>query len=306
MMRELAVRTSVRLDDIEQCLIYWGVKEEVERRDILREHAYLLSEGNPMCVAVEERDRIVGLFICVFVSEEFYQACAEAPEPFVMRRLDAWKRSERVPLLNDKAVARANAGDGLSLMLTTFGAWDGETYDRLSIFHRLVERFVQDHRGYRLKRIFGEPANQANLDHMLAQGYVIINDYAEWHSRNGTVPPPALVAVDRETANELNDYLLGIMFDYQVPRLGLSRGEQIVLTEAIRGGTDASVADRLALSADTVRRHLRSVYDRFDVAMAGYLPPRVGTGRGPERRTRVLEYLSRHPEELRPYNKSQR
>jgi hypothetical protein len=77
-----------------------------------------------------------------------------------------------------------------------------------------------------------------------------------------------------------------------------------MLRQAILGYTDVELARRLQLALPTVKNRWRALYDRLG-RIAPELVHEVDCSsnqavRGQEKRRRLLEYLRRHPEELRP------
>ena len=91
------------------------------------------------------------------------------------------------------------------------------------------------------------------------------------------------------------------------PRLGLSLSEQRLLLAAGDGATDEELSDRLGISIHAVKMRWRMVYDRvaaclLDLADISGVDGET-RGRGKEKKHRVLEYIRKHPEELRPVSR---
>jgi len=104
---------------------------------------------------------------------------------------------------------------------------------------------------------------------------------------------------------------LGALFDYHPPMLGFNRSEQRLLSCALPGPTDEQLTEALGMSLSTVKKMWISIYRRVE----GSLPELISdsfssdtpaSGRGREKRRRLLAYLREHPEELRPVSGASR
>ena len=91
-------------------------------------------------------------------------------------------------------------------------------------------------------------------------------------------------------------------------RASFSRSEQRKLSCAVPGATDEQLAEALETSLSVVKKMWVSIYRRVE----NYLPELVAnpltsdipaSGRGREKRRRLLAYLREHPEELRPVSR---
>jgi hypothetical protein len=101
----------------------------------------------------------------------------------------------------------------------------------------------------------------------------------------------------------------GGIFDYHTPRLGFSPREQELLNHAMLDATDECLVDVLTTSLPTVKKMWVSIYHRVEdhlpALMPGSVRPELSTSRrGQEKRRRLLGYLRRHPEELRPHSRT--
>ena len=98
---------------------------------------------------------------------------------------------------------------------------------------------------------------------------------------------------------------VGALFDYHPPMLGLNRSEQRLLSCALPGATDEQLAGMLGTSLSAVKKMWVSIYRRVEDCLpeliSDPLPSDIpASGRGREKRRRLLAYLREHPEELRP------
>jgi hypothetical protein len=87
--------------------------------------------------------------------------------------------------------------------------------------------------------------------------------------------------------------------------LGFNRSEQRMLSCAVPGATDEQLAEALETSLSVVKKMWVSIYRRVEDCVpelvANSLPSDIpASGRGREKRRRLLAYLREHPEELRP------
>jgi len=123
------------------------------------------------------------------------------------------------------------------------------------------------------------------------------------------VRKPHLIGVTQKIEQEQRDSWkaswVGSLFYYHPPRCGFSRSEQRMLLMALEGGTDRELSQALSVSISTVKKMWLSVYRRMDDHLPRINPnhsqPETKTiGRGKEKKHRLLAYVRKHPEELRP------
>jgi len=156
--------------------------------------------------------------------------------------------------------------------------------------------------------VYGE----ADLERATTPGARLLTNY-EAFFRNGDVPPappgrhPYLIGTTREEALAREGTYAFAVFSYVPPRFRFTPGEQELLHHALLGRTDAELGRTLHAALATVKKRWASIYDRVasidpDLLLgAAKSVPSEGR-RGPEKRRRLLDYLRRHPEELRPVN----
>jgi len=94
------------------------------------------------------------------------------------------------------------------------------------------------------------------------------------------------------------------LFAYETPQCGFRRSEQRLLLAALRGETDQELACRLGISLSTVKKSWLSIYEQISnhLPMFSFRPFCRARGRRTRERKkqRLLAYLRKHPEELRP------
>jgi DNA-binding CsgD family transcriptional regulator len=116
---------------------------------------------------------------------------------------------------------------------------------------------------------------------------------------------PFLWVASREEAKSDAHYGLALLFEtYAPPRFALTLREQQVLSLALDGGTDTSVARTANVSKSAVKKIFRTIYAK--VARAGIIDLRADDApeqRGAETRRHLLNYVREHPQELRPYSR---
>ncbi len=98
------------------------------------------------------------------------------------------------------------------------------------------------------------------------------------------------------------------VFIYVDPRIFFSEGEQALLLEAMVGKSDSEIAITLDITVNTVYKRWKSIFARVvSSRIPGLTPPEKGDGtRRKEIRTKLVNYLWGHLEELRPYPRPDR
>lgn len=261
--------------------------------------------------------------ICLFgtsaiVRDDFLRDMKTPPHFWLGPELTARMERNESPLLTDRELREANSRGGLNLICWEAGFRpEYEAYGELQRY--MMSTFIETHRGYLWKELISTQPDRADrLDFVLktggclwdplAGGYTstLTNDLSEIVSR------PHVVGITREIElKRHNDWAgswVGALFDYHPPVLGFSPGEQRLLLSALPGGTDEQLAEILGASLPVVKKMWVSIYQRVEDclpeligdALPSDVPP---SGRGREKRRRLLAYLREHPEELRPVSR---
>ena len=134
-----------------------------------------------------------------------------------------------------------------------------------------------------------------------------VGEYRSEQLAAAGIPPeqaPCVWMARREDALTNPAYTLTLLFtSYARPIFGFTPPEQRILTLALEGRTDESIARVTGTSSATVKKRLRDVY----VKVADASPPAPSLAkpflngtRGAETRRHLLNYLRDHPEESRP------
>jgi hypothetical protein len=167
-----------------------------------------------------------------------------------------------------------------------------------------------DHRGYQIKEILKEYWDEMELPFVLSGWGRRRTDDAEFFRRRGLAVPepesrPYLIGLTRDEARGDPGDMAAPLFVYAPPRIFFSPAEQKLLTVALLGETDRQLARSLNLGLPTVKGHWRQIYARVAAVSPELLPDSAEVpperARGKEKRRPLLDYLRRHPEELRPH-----
>jgi hypothetical protein len=189
--------------------------------------------------------------------------------------------------------ARANAGEGLNLVVLNYG----------------------------VAAEFYEPGNEELLEQIRAASYECgRRNLLGWNLRSFTNEVFSRLQRDGKEMGEALGFNPRGYTDEQLDEAGIPRDKQPWLWMATRGRvleqeagmstaldgqTDESIADNQKASVATIKKRFRTIYAKVqdaaidsDAAQNGA----VGDGnRGSETRRHLLNYLRNHPAELRPY-----
>jgi hypothetical protein len=277
----------------------------------------MLADNAMLSAVIEDRDlaecsRIVALGTSVFVTDAYMREARSGNEPYLTARTIALELAGRSPILRPAAIRGANSTLGLNLLMLQYG----EARERLSPEQRIAVRykmrdtFFADHGGYQLQEILQEYWDEIELPFVLNGWGKLRTDYGDYFRGRGlAVPPPErgphLIGFTRAEARDDPGDMAASMFVYTPPRIFFSPAEQELLTCALLGETDGQLTRSLRLGLPTVKGRWRRIYARVAavspelVSDCSDVPP--DGARGKEKRRPLLEYLRRHPEELRPH-----
>jgi hypothetical protein len=280
----------------------------------------LLFSGRMQLSLVENRarplsSRIVSFSMTVFVTDDFCCKAQSTLPPYLGAQVARHYLSHELPVLNREQIARANAHEGLNVMLC-FGRLekDGLSCDQfLAVCEKQREAFHLGLNGYHVKEFLAGPIGEEELHWMLDAGARLRRDYSSYFRNNG-VPTtessqrPWLVGLKKEEAFAHPGSHLSSLFVYTPPRFCFNCSEQLLLQHALMGETSEELAASLFISPWTVKKRWRAIYERVaDVDRELLLPPVANgphaTSRGAERRRHLLYYLRQHLEELRPLSR---
>jgi hypothetical protein len=276
----------------------------------------LLERESLLSVVVEdldraECDRLTGLTVSVFFTDDFLQHAKSPPlfwiGPELIRRL----RQNDSPILDVAAIRRANSGDGLNLFV-----WeaDARAADEAEFFARateLIAAFLECHAGFRIREAITQyPFGRMLPGALRHGGWLMLAPSGEYQPVNDpdaveSAGAPFILGLTRELAVERQGSWLSTVFDYREPHLFLTPAEQRLANSALTGGTDKEIAQALAVSLSAVKKCLESIYAKASIRLPELLPDgSYGLGserrRGAEKKQRLLSYVRNHAEELRP------
>jgi hypothetical protein len=260
------------------------------------------------------RSKLCFVGVTVFVTDDFVRELKTAPLFWFGPELAKRIAQGRAVILSDKELAEANARDGLNLLV-----WEGcfqlESGGDPEVPRHVMDVFVDEHKGYRLKELI---SSQLESPERLA--WTLQSGCFLWDAENGRyadapmgeisriASTPHIVGITRDLELQRRPWgasWVGTLFDYEPPRFAFTRPEQRLLLSALSGDvTDQELAENLALSVAAIKKEWLSIYDRVAGCDANVIgdnaQPDATSKRGKEKRRRLLAYLRRHPEELRP------
>jgi hypothetical protein len=242
--------------------------------------------------------RMVGFGASVLLSSEFVDAELANPRPDINSRVMASIHSGRPVLATPREVARANSGDGVNILVLC-GTWRQQILsppDLQETQTLSVSSFVELHAGYRIRRIFQEPAAEPEKGFVRRSiEFRLVADFPEAGRE--------LFVMTRESAQGMPGSVGNILFSVRKPALRLRDSDQQLLLAALRGATDQELASGLGFSLSAVKARWRSAIARVEETMPDLVCDAVyHEGRGAQKRHRVLDYVRSHPEELRPFD----
>ncbi len=252
---------------------------------------------------------ILAFGMVVFVTDAWMAANQAGKEPYLSVRTIRQELTGPSPILRPDTIRRDNAGHGLNALHLHYVSAPLAERFQPTLDYRMRLAFVEDMRGYRLKSALIELWDEVPPHAIRGGPYPVITDYADFLQGRGEPLPmpgqrPFLLGIARQEALADFGRAVAPAFVETSSRLGFTRAEQQLLRQALLGYTDVELARRLELALPTVKNRWRALYDRlaeiapelvFDVESASN-----EAVRGQEKRRRLLEYVRRHPEELRP------
>jgi len=277
----------------------------------------LLSSGRMRLFLVENRamppgSRIVSFCATVFATDGFCREVQSTLPPYLGIQVTRRHLSRELPVLDREQAARANAGDGLNVMLC-FEGWKHAALSReqiLAVREKQSEAFHIAHSGYRMKEFVADPMGEEALQRLLDSGARLRRDYAGYLQKNALRRPessrrPWLVGLTKEEAFVNPGSHLSSFFVHTPPRFHFNRSEQRLLRHALMGKTCEELAASLFISPWTVKKRWHAIYERVANVDRELLLPfgrQVDAAtRGTEHRRHLLHYLRQHLEELRPF-----
>jgi DNA-binding CsgD family transcriptional regulator len=260
------------------------------------------------------RAHVLAFGASVFVTDAHMRQARRGYAPYLTARTIARELAGCSPILRPAAIRRANSREGLNLLLLHYGeAREGlSAEERISVRYKMRDCFIATHRGYQIQEILQEFWDELELPFILSGWGTLRADYRGYFRRAGLSRPPPergphLICISRAEAAANPGDMAAPLFVYQPPKLDFSPAEQALLGHALRGQTDSQLARSLGVALPTVKGRWRQIYARVAAVSPDLLPePDVaapGPARVKEKRRSLLDYLQRHPEELRPHQR---
>jgi len=282
----------------------------------------LQCEARVAVVAHDEENPRAGVCfagISAIVRDDFLHELKTPPHFWVGPELTRRIVGGGSPLLTGKQLREGNSLGGLNLV-----CWEGcvrSEYERNGEVQRYVmSGFIQEHRGYLWKEVISSQSwSPDHLHFILRTGGYLWDPLACGYTptlikdANEIVSKPHILgitwALELEREGKWSGSWVGALFDYHPPIIGFSRSEQRLLSCALPGVTDEHLAEILEASLPAVKKMWVSIYRRVEDYLPWLIPDPLGwdppaTGRGKEKRRRLLVYLREHPEELRPVSRA--
>ncbi|HEY7338902.1 MAG TPA: hypothetical protein VH639_28695 [Bryobacteraceae bacterium] len=275
----------------------------------------LLREDSLVAMVVEgegldrKHNAILAFGIVVFIADAWAAAAQTGEEPYLSVRTIRQELAGSSPILRPASIRRADSESGLNALHLHYAEAALSEESRAELRQRVLFAFIEYMRGYRLKLVLQELWDEVPPQAIIRGPAPVLTDYATFFQRRGEpLPPlgqrPFLFSLRRQDVVGNFGHISTSLFIHTPPRLGFTQAEQRMLRQAVFGYTDVELAGRLHLALPTIKNRWRALYDRLG-QIAPELVQEIGCAsnqavRGQEKRRRLLEYLRRHPEELRP------
>lgn len=253
--------------------------------------------------------RVLGVGMAVALDARWSQRLAESPPAYIARHLYGDLVAGRFRPPSDAAMARANASEGVDFMLLHYRQHHPAVDDpvALTLWSVGLNAMRSAHAGHRVRQLYQE----AWGDEQSVMRSIGMHPRTQRGSSPGAAPLPELFGLSRQEAlRMLPGAHLRDVFEHQPPVFGFSAAERRLLRRAVFDESDEEIAQHLATTPHTLKKHWRSIYHRVE----GALPDLFGTGRaaadegtrGPAKKRALVSYLRQHPEELRPHTADRR
>lgn len=306
-------------EDLEECLgVHTGHigREIIGHVRALKAWEGLLESVAFNSVVIEARNsvgdpRILAFGASAFVSPEFAAREIADPRPGLNGRVIASIDAGRSVVLSPIDLRSQNTGPGLS-QVVLFSTWrrDCLTPGQVQqIKVNLAKASIDLYSGYRLERMLFEIIDETDLEDIRsAKVWQVVSDFADFHAKNPGnrwSRRRSLAVIEKTNALSMTGSAASMFFSYTPPVLRFRHADQQLLGAALEGLTDHELADVLGLNVQTIKKRWASVFDQVSEVMPSLLPCSSHgidrRTRGPQKRHRLLAYLRRHPEELRPF-----
>jgi DNA-binding CsgD family transcriptional regulator len=308
-----------REDDLDQCLALAPDRflHDPGRALVVRNMwSYIINSGAGeagVLVCPQRPSELLFFGFSVFVTDECAARYHKLQHPAIEIRMAEEFDAGGHPFLTLPEISRANAAAGLNLVVTQYGfiapASDDGLGDQLR--YATYESFRKHHAGLHFRSFTNEVFDRSSREMGAGWGFRI-GRYTQEQLQAAGIPsdraPCVWMATRKDALGNPGAVFPNMLFStFAPPRFGLSLRQQELLKLALEEHTDEWIAEALGASIATIKKQLRSVYDKVRDANIEASPSlRLGEStngvRGAEIRRYLLKYLREHPEELHPYN----
>ena len=177
------------LRDLPDCtdLLQGGfLYSEQAKHGLISMWTHLLLQGRAISGVVEAREpgkpQIVGFGSSVFVTDQFVNDARTTQSPYwPCQFLTRWMQRP-CPILDQRQVEIANAGEGPNLLGLHYGWSNGvlPAEKCCQVRSRLLEQFRDSHRSYNIKGFIKEIYGTEERDRYLRLGTAVRTDYAQF------------------------------------------------------------------------------------------------------------------------------
>ncbi len=219
--------------------------------------------------------------------------------PCIGREIFERWRSGASPLLDDRAIGRANAGNGVNVVVLASG-WKHVDALRMGASFKLIEGFMDAHLGLYLRtfchEIFGEPPFPPEA----------LSMRVDRSTARIEAPPgrqPLLISTRRDAQTADNFTAEQLFYRWDAPRFRFDARARMLLRLALDGFSDDEIAAAIPISRDGIKKRWQAIFDIVrdrSSLLEGSEPAEQGK-RGAELRRIVLNYVRSNRQELHPY-----
>ncbi len=258
--------------------------------------------------------RLRGCAISVIVRDDFIAELHGRGHPWSGALLYERIGSRASPLLAEHEIARANAGDGVDVLLLHHPLRHRAPDDpRLEATLNVgMAAFFFCHAGFYVRSVLWEVYGEHFARLLAGGGYRQLDDFAA-HASVSALPSerrPFLMGLHRNIAGErAYDANALWLFRREPPSMRFTSAQRRLLRLALTGLSDRDIAAALNVSENAVRQGWRAIQGRAQRVLPALFPDAqafdpvsaAGSERGPARRRVVLDYVRQHMHELRPW-----
>jgi len=262
-------------------------------------------------LAAPTHERLQSFAISVIVGDDFAQEVRARGRAWSGALLYQRMGSRASPLLGEREIGRANAGDGVNIVVLHNPLRYRAVADpRLQAVMPLgMAAFHFCHGGYYARCVLWEVYGPDHTQLLADGGYRLLDNF-ESDPAVRRIPEdqrPFLMGLLRDDA-ELGAYHPNALWLFQPakPLMRFTSAQRRLLRHALLGASDRDLASVLGVSEHSVRQSWRAIHERALAALPGLFPQDAREGlarseRGPSMRRVLQDYLRQHLHELRPY-----